>query len=167
MPEETDATAEAAQEAKEAQARTDYEGYLDDVLALKKMTDTAAWRAFYSVLRRMETQHGRDVLNAEKAREIVRHQEGVKLVREIVKRVQQPVENLSNFCNSAPLFASLFDVRAAWNEAIGIVELSQVPGAGGKKKKKRSGGKKKKGGAKKKKAAKKKAAGGKDAAAGE
>jgi len=157
MPEQetSDATAAAEQEHKEAQARTDYEGYLNDVLSLKTMTDTEAWRSFYSVLRRMETQHGRDVLNAEKAREIVRHQEGVKLIREIIKRVQQPVDNLSNFCNSAPLFASLFDVRAAWNEALGTVELSRVPGVESRPRKKK--GVKKAGAGGKKKARKKKA----------
>ena len=109
-----------------ARAQEGYEAALGRVLELKVMTDTEAWRKFYARIQSQIKRHGQDVLNAEKTREIIQHQEGVKILRAILDDVQAPVGELRMYVNEMPLFAKLFHTRAQWNEALGNVELKDV-----------------------------------------
>ena len=125
--ETTDATPEQEDQVRreadqEKKAKLDYRSLLADVEALSQMTDTQAWKKFWAALGAMKTTSASEVLLAEQTREIIRFQEGVKLVNVIMDRVEAPVKALTHFCNSMPLFASEFKTRAAWNAALGQVE---------------------------------------------
>jgi len=111
---------------RKKEAISDYKEKLDAVSELKKMTDTKAWQKFYAHINRSIEEHGKKVLDAEQTREIVRQQEGVKILRSLKYKVKEPVSELNNFCHNMPLFAQEFDVRASWNDAIGKVELKNI-----------------------------------------
>lgn len=124
-------TKEAAQEekikaAEKKKVKGDYEKRLADVMLLKAMTDTQAWQDFYRQIQSAIAEHGRAVLTAEKTREIIQHQEGVKILRAQLEMLSGPVRALNSFCNDMPLFAQDFKTRAVWNEGQGIVELRTV-----------------------------------------
>jgi len=111
------------------QALTEYEKHMDEVNATKVMTDTAAWQKFYrKVMADIET-HGQEVLTAEKTRDIVCHQEGVKILKAMVAGVSRPVHELDRFIASMPLFVQSMKIRATWNKALGKVELKAMDGA--------------------------------------
>ena len=113
-------------EEEKKRALSDYEEHLNEVLRAKEMTDTAAWQEFYRRLQQDIKRHGEDVLDAEKPREVVHHQEGVKLLRALIQRVADPVGKLDGFIQGMPLFAHQFKTRATWNQALGKVELHEI-----------------------------------------
>jgi len=122
--ERQDAKAAEAEEQKEKVIKKDYADHLHEVEELKAMTETKAWQKFYANLRRAITKAGKDILDAEKTREIIRYQESVKIIRQILVKVREPVDEMNTFCNAHPLFVAEFPVRPEWNEATGTVELS-------------------------------------------
>lgn len=124
--EEKRAAAEAKriEKAKRDKARSDYGKMLDEVKRLKEMTDTEAWRKFYTGLQKQKESARDEVLNAEKTRDIIKFQETVKILGAVARNVRGPVDDLNRFCNDMPLFAQEFKVRASWNNGQGIVELS-------------------------------------------
>lgn len=109
--------------AEKKKALSDYEKHLKAVKDLKEMTDTASWREFHSRIQKQLAQHGRDVLDAEKTRDIIRHQEGVKILKEIIAEVCEPVTKLQGYVRDMPLFAKDFKDLAEWNTALGQVEM--------------------------------------------
>jgi hypothetical protein len=120
-PEKSEADQRA--EAERLRAKSRFEALLAGVLKLKEMTDTPGWQKVYADLQARIKQHGQDVLNAEKTRDIIAHQEGVKRFREFLADLQAPVGALRNYVSEMPLFASEFHTRAQWSEALGQVEL--------------------------------------------
>ncbi len=117
----------ADQEAqKRLQEKTDYERLLEKVLEVKTMTDTPAWQSFYRGTQRRIEAHGLAVLNAEKNREVIQHQEGVKILRTLIEEVAAPVRDLQEFINRTPLFAKDAHTLAEFNVALGKVELRAV-----------------------------------------
>lgn len=116
--------AKAAEKRKKEQANKDYKGHLTTVEELKEMTDTTAWKKFHTNLQRRIDGAAKAILDAEKPRDVIRCQESVKLIRAIIAEARTPVDALDSFCNAMPLFAQNFSVRAAWNDGLGIVELS-------------------------------------------
>jgi len=104
----------------------DYEKALAKVNALKSMTDTEAWRQYYrGILQRIDL-HGRDVLDAEKPRDVIHHQEGVKILRQLIDEVRGPVEALNAYVREMPLFALEFHTAAEWNGPLGIVVMKSM-----------------------------------------
>jgi uncharacterized protein (DUF3084 family) len=109
---------------KKEKARDDYNSRLHRVYQLKEMTDTKAWQEYYSKIQRLKEQAAKDVLTAEKTRDIIKFQEMVKILDGTVTGVQGPVEELNRYCHDMPLFAAEFMVRANWNKGLGMVELT-------------------------------------------
>ena len=124
--EKPDDAIDEMEEQKRKQAMVDYDSHLEDVTALKAMTDTAAWKRFYAGMKADIARHGEDVLDAEKPRDVVKHQEGVKLLRGLISRVQTPVDELNLYAHSMPLFSPEMKIRAQWNDALGQVELKGI-----------------------------------------
>jgi hypothetical protein len=112
--------------AKRAKSLTDYERRLRDVEKLKEMTDTEAWQDFYRSIQQSIDAHGAAVLDAEKSREVIRHQEGVKILRGLIESVQECIAELNRFVTACPLFVQDMPLRATWNETLGTVELKRV-----------------------------------------
>ena len=129
-----EAEAEDAEAVKERQeqekkkkrklAQTEYEKLLRKVAELKEMTDTPKWREVYASIHKAIARHGEEVLDAEKSRDVIHHQEGVKILRGLVDRVKAPVTALEDLCSKMPLFVKEFKTRATWNEKIGAVEMT-------------------------------------------
>jgi len=115
-----------AKEKERKQAKTDYQKHLDAVMELKTMTDTPAWQAYYRMIQNEIKRHGEAVLNAEKSREVIAHQEGVKVLRSLIRRVKAPIDSLDSFIRAMPLFVGDMKMRAEWNAALGKVELRTV-----------------------------------------
>ncbi len=103
----------------------DYEERLKEVEDLKAMTDTPAWQKFYAGVMASIEKHAQDILDTEKPRETIRHQEGVKILRGLVFQLKMPVDTLNAFVNNTPLFAPAEVARANFNEALGTVELTR------------------------------------------
>lgn len=124
-----DAKIEKDRKALEAQKKekafADYEARLKDVTELKDMTDTPAWQKLYAEMQVSIDRHAVDVLDAEKPRDVVKHQEGVKILRGLIFQVRGPVDALNSFVNNTPLFAPSEVARANFNEALGTVELTR------------------------------------------
>ena len=95
-------------------------------MALKAMTDSAHWAGVHSRIQRQIAIPAEAVLDAEKPREVIAHQEGVKVMRRFLAELQEPVNELQTFINARPLFAPVFPSRAQWNVALGRVEIKSI-----------------------------------------
>jgi len=112
--------------AAKKKARSDYDRLLADAKAAKRMTDLPAWQAFYRKLTERKAEHARQILIAEKTRDVVRHQEGSKLIGELVQDVKEPVNALNRFIRETPLFCGANCLRAVFNESLGTIRLVPV-----------------------------------------
>jgi hypothetical protein len=90
------------------------------------MTDTAAWQDFYRHIQAEITKHGVEILDAEKTREIVQHQEGVKVLKALVSVVRKPVDDLTHLINSMTLFRPVIHTAAEFNTALGRIDLKRI-----------------------------------------
>lgn len=115
-----------AKAAERKQAMSDYDDYLARVMELKSMTDTKSWQRMFGEIMSAIDRHGKSVLVAEKNRDVIRHQEGVKILRGVIAKVREPVDELNNFIHNMPLFSAQMKTRASWNEALGRVELNDA-----------------------------------------
>lgn len=111
------------EEVRERQAKTDYEKHLDAVKALKEMTDTQAWQDLYRHMQTEIVRHRAALEDAEKARDVVQHQEGIKIIRSVISHARKAVDDLNHFVASMPLFAKTMHTTAEWNDALGRVDL--------------------------------------------
>lgn len=121
-----EANRKEAERQKREKALMDYDDRLYRVIKAKQMTDTPAWQAFYAYGQKIIAQASKDILNAEKPREVVQCQEKVKVVREFFANVKQSVDDLNTFCHEMPLFARDFKTRASRNEGLGRIEISET-----------------------------------------
>lgn len=110
-------------ENKKAKACADYEDKLAKVMSLKDMTDSKAWRWIYDELLNARKLHEQQILTEDKTREMIRHQEAIKMINGMFLKAQQPINELNDYCVSMPLFSSEFHTRAQWNSGNGTVEL--------------------------------------------
>ena len=110
---------------RKAEAVSGYADRLGEVRRAKVMTDTVAWAELYARIQEEIKGHAAAVLEAEKPRDVVRHQEGVKILRLLAEFPRRPVDKLADYCRSMPLFASQFPVSAGWNDAVGRIELTE------------------------------------------
>lgn len=107
-------------------AEVDYEKKLADVRDLEEMTDTDSWRRIHTELQSSMNQHRKSLEDAE-GKDVIRHQEGLKILRAVIEKVKKPVDDLNNFVvNTGPLFSGNMKYRAEWNTALGKVELREV-----------------------------------------
>ena len=111
---------------EEKKASSDYGQRLADVKKMKEMTDTDAFQEFYSGLKLKVETHAELILTSEKSREVIAHQEGVKVIRDIMASFSKPVKALNAFVSNMPLFSALFPIRAEWNEALGKIILKEI-----------------------------------------
>lgn len=116
----------SVEDQERAQAKTEYEKRLADVMKLKAMSDTDAWQETYRWIRTRIEQHSQDILIADKPRDVIAHQEGVKVLRNFISEVKKPVEAFSDYFLRMPLFAPTVRIRAEWNEVVGKVELRDL-----------------------------------------
>ncbi len=112
-----------AEENESQRVQADYADLLREVRDMKELTDTKAWQRLHRNIRAKISAHADAVLDAEKPREVVQHQEGVKILREVLAYPKAPVDLLTEFIKATPLFARMMPVRAEWNEALGKIEL--------------------------------------------
>ncbi len=107
-------------------AEVDYEKKLADVRDLEDMTSTDSWRRFYTELQSSMNQHRISLEDAE-GKDVIRHQEGLKILRSVIEKVKKPVDDLNSFIvNTGPLFSTNMKYRAEWNTALGKVEMREV-----------------------------------------
>jgi hypothetical protein len=116
---------EKALAVKKAETKTDYERALAKVMEAKAMTDTPAWRELYKWMQAEVEKHKNMLLDVQKPTEIAEHQQGVKVVRALIEKVQAPVDDMRQML-SEPLFSRECHTRATWNEPLGRIELVQV-----------------------------------------
>ncbi len=88
------------------------------------MTDTEAWKELYQKMQNLKIKHSKLILSEDKTREMIRHQEFIKIIDEISDLLKQPIENLNDYCNNMPLFQELFSHHANFNSTLGIVEIA-------------------------------------------
>lgn len=122
-PEETETQVDRQEEKRR---RTDYEKLLDKVKVVHELTNTDGWAALYTAIRAEIEAHGKAVLDAEKPRDVVHHQMGVKVLRHVIELARRPVDDLNNFISSVPMFAQGYKTRAEWNEGLGKVVLKDL-----------------------------------------
>jgi hypothetical protein len=103
-----------------------YEKLLTQVQDLSAMCETDTWKRYYAELRAMRQEHARQILTEEKTRQMVAHQEAIKIIDAICEYVAQPVSKLQDLCVAMPLFASEYHTRAQWNMQLGRVDLSSA-----------------------------------------
>ena len=113
-------------ELRRAQALTGYEKRVEQIRDLQRMTDTEAWQQYYFDVQTQITKHGDAVLNAEQTREVIHHQEGVKILRWMIEKIREPVDDLNKFITSYPLFAGEMKIRAEWNASLGTVDIREI-----------------------------------------
>lgn len=114
------------EEERRLSALADYSSHLATVRELKRMTDTKAWQELVRWITNQIDGHAKAVLDAEKPREVVQHQEGVKILRSFLEKAEQPVNALNEFIHATPLFSGEMKVRAEWNPTLGRVELRDI-----------------------------------------
>lgn len=102
-----------------------YDKLVKSVKELQKLTKLRPFKDFYkSVIGKRETSQT-EWVDEDKSREIVRHQETVRIVNSIIDDLRKPVDELNDFCNGMPLLAGLHPMRADFDEATGEVELKE------------------------------------------
>lgn len=106
------------------QRLSEYERLLKHVTFLSEMCETVAFKKHYRHLLSRKYAHEKLILSAEKTRDILRSQEAIKEIDEILETLSLPVKELNDFCREMPLFAEDFHTRAEWKEEAGIVEFS-------------------------------------------
>jgi hypothetical protein len=78
------------------------------------MTQTNFWRNhFYPNLKKVFTESREALLNADKTRDIVKHQETIKVVRNLIDLVESVVADFRREQNSSPLLAHEFEGKEA------------------------------------------------------
>jgi len=115
--------AKAERALEEKKAMTDYDRHLQAVQAVQAMTDTPAWQDFYANAQKIKRRCTLELLTAEKTRDVVRLQETVKAVGELVGFVKGPADDLKHFVESMPLFAGSMKTRADFDAKTGRVVL--------------------------------------------
>lgn len=89
------------------------------VRKLRDLTATAAWRDLYRWLVTEIDGHAAAVLEAEKTREVVRHQEGAKILRGIIEHIQSPIHELNAVIDATPLFLPKDYQAGLWDAETG------------------------------------------------
>ncbi len=118
--------AKKREEQEKHKVESDYDRLLKRVFELQDMTNTPAWQLFWKRLQNLRHQHALEIITEEKTRDMIRHQEAIKLIDSIKKQVVEPTGDLDSFCGAYPLFTPHFRHRATWNDALGTVQIKKV-----------------------------------------
>lgn len=108
-------------------ARSDYAGHLKAVEELAEMTSTPEWQRRHSWMQREIKTAAVALLTEDKPKEIVKMQQRVAAYREFLRVLRQPVDEMTRYIQSMPLFAPEFPKHPFWNEALGRAELRSAP----------------------------------------
>ncbi len=118
--------AKKREEQEKQKVESDYDRLLKKIFELQDMTETPAWQNFWKQLQNLRVKHALEIVTEEKTRDMIRHQEAIKLIDSIKQRVAEPIGDLDSFCGAYPLFTPHFLHRATWNDALGTVQIKKV-----------------------------------------
>ena len=105
---------------------TAYDRLVQETSQLQELTRCEGWSRFFGSLAR-EAEEARGGLEfAEKARDVVKLQATIALVKSQLKKLEQPVDDLNHLRERWPLFAHELPWRAGFDVATGRVTLTWV-----------------------------------------
>lgn len=119
---------EAKEKAKiKKAALSDYEGRFANVLKLKQLTDTDAWRQLFKSMGKQIAGHAESLLDHTLGtKDVIYHQQGVRVLRDLLTQIRAPMDALTSFASDMPLFAQdAVKQHATWNAKTGCVELQK------------------------------------------
>jgi Skp family chaperone for outer membrane proteins len=110
---------------KKQAALTDYEKRLANVKKLKKLTDTEAWQQLYKSMQKTIANHAESLLDHKlTSKDVIYHQQGVRVLRDLLNRMRAPMDALASFEKDMPLFApGEIKEHATWDGKTGRVIL--------------------------------------------
>lgn len=106
-------------------AVTDYEQRLVGVYTLRHLTDTAAWQQLYKLMTGKIAEHAEAMLDVDlTGNQMKVHQLTVKVYRDLILRVRAPVDALTSYAETMPLFVKQEMKQAVkWDEKTGRVVM--------------------------------------------
>ncbi len=108
-----------------ASVMNDVNKKLKRIKELMKMTNTPAWKAFYKRLTDSVRKNEEGLVHLEKNREIIKAQEGVKIINQIIEDVQRPINDLNSLFDNHPLFTPAQQWEASFDKKTGTVDLKE------------------------------------------
>lgn len=113
------------QDQQKKAALTDYGKRLVAAKKLKLMTDTEAWQQLHKSIKRQIANHAESVLDHTlSGKELSYHQQGVRVLRDLLTQVRAPVDSATSFEKELPLFAaSEVTDRVEWDDKTGRVTV--------------------------------------------
>lgn len=113
------------QDQQKKAALTDYGKRLLAAKKLKQMTDTEAWQQLFKSMKRQIANHAESVLDHTlSGKDLSYHQQGVRVLRDLLTQVRAPVDAANSFEKELPLFAaSEVTERVEWDDKTGRVTV--------------------------------------------
>lgn len=113
------------QDQQKKAALTDYGKRLVAAKKLKLMTDTEAWQQLHKSIKRQIANHAESVLDHTlNSKDLAYHQQGVRVLRDLLTQVRAPVDSATSFEKELPLFAaSEVTDRVEWDDKTGRVTV--------------------------------------------
>lgn len=111
-------------EAERKRMGSDAANLLDKVHDLAAMTSTENWGRLFRHINNKIQKAKEGLLEAEKPNDVRKLQAEVRVLREFLDAVGDPVREFGVFVAGSPIFAG--KTRASWNENLGQVVLSEV-----------------------------------------
>ncbi len=113
------------QDQQKKAALTDYGKRLLAAKKLKQMTDTEAWQQLFKSIKRQIANHAESVLDHTlSGKDLSYHQQGVRVLRDLLTQVRAPVDAAMSFEKELPLFAaSEVTERVEWDDKTGRVTV--------------------------------------------
>lgn len=113
------------QDQQKKAALTDYGKRLVAAKKLKQLTDTEAWQQLFKSIKRQIANHAESVLDHTlSGKELSYHQQGVRVLRDLLTQVRAPVDSATSFEKELPLFAaSEVTDRVEWDDKTGRVTV--------------------------------------------
>lgn len=110
---------------KRERAQEDYRRLIENIHHLADMTQKRGWDWMHDQLQNKRKTAEILILSEEKTRDMIRHQETIKVIQGIYSIIKDRVEELNNYPVKFPLFAIDFRSRAKFDEKSGIVTIWQ------------------------------------------
>jgi len=101
----------------------DYEEYLQPVLDLQETTRKTTFRELWKRLNEMESNAEEALITEDKSRPMIRHQETIRIIRDLRSTLAEPVRELNAFARDHPLLAADLRTLAEWRNETGTVEI--------------------------------------------
>ena len=116
----------AALTAVEKDRLTHYQKLLKLAEDMQQMTETRAWRRLYTYMMDQVASHAEAILDAEKVREVIHHQEAVKVLRDLLRTVRAPIKSVNDYVKECPLFVGANRVTVKWDAKAGTVRFVKL-----------------------------------------